>query len=275
MGSNRVQVYVRTAIAAVIAVPFLLPFLMLISTTLRTEDDFIRSPGGLPRSFTLEHLRVGWEEAHLAGGLRATFITCVVACLVCASTALAGAYWFRTHQGRVVAGTRWTLASVYAVPLIAWLIPVFVMLSQFELTNSLLVLGVIDGVSSLPFAFYLIHTFMQQTLTTEMLEAAVLDGAGTLRTFMRIAVPLALPALASVVALVFVWTFGELIVAATLLQDPSVQTVTLGIAGLSTRENVNPQIQAAASLVTLLPVLAVFIVAQKALRRGFAEGSGK
>jgi ABC-type glycerol-3-phosphate transport system permease component len=74
---------------------------------------------------------------------------------------------------------------------------------------------------------------------------------------------------------VFVWTFGDLLFAATLLQDPSVQTVTLATAGLSTRQDVNIQGQAAASLVALLPMVAVFLFAQKALTRGFASGGGK
>ncbi len=97
-----------------------------------------------------------------------------------------------------------------------------------------------------------------------------------LKIFWYIAVPMSRPALASVVALVFVWTFGDLLMAATLLQgNPQVYTLTLAATTLSTREEVNLQGQAAAALVSLIPVLLVFMVAQKSLASGFGAGSGK
>jgi ABC-type glycerol-3-phosphate transport system permease component len=275
MATIRTERRVRTTVAALLAVPFLYPFVILIFTSVREPDDFNANPGGMPSTFTLSNIASAWQEANLASSLRATLITCIIACLVCAVAGLAGGYWFRIHQGRLAKGLGWVLIGAFAIPAIAWLLPVFVILAQRDLTDNLVVLGVINGVSALPFALYLILTFFRQVLTGEMLEAAALDGAGPLRTFVRIAVPLSTPALASVLALVFVWTFGDLLFAATLLQDPSVQTVTLATAGLSTRQDVNIQGQAAASLVALLPMVAVFLFAQKALTRGFASGGGK
>lgn len=275
MATIRTERRVRTTIAALLTVPFLYPFLMLISTSIREPDDFIENPGRLASTFTMANITKAWDQANLGDSLKATVITCTVACLICAIAGLAGGFWFRIHQGRLAAGLGWVLIGAFAIPAIAWLIPVFVILAQREMTDNLVVLGVINGVSSLPFALYLILTFFRQVLTPELLEAAALDGAGPLRTFARIAVPLSTPALASVLALVFVFTFGDLLFAATLLQDPSVQTVTLATAGLSTRQDVNTQGQAAASLVALIPMLAVFLFAQKALTRGFAGGGEK
>lgn len=266
----------RTTIAAVLAVPFVVPFLFLIGTTFRTSADYISAPGGWPRSFTWDNLVNAWTEASLGRALINTLVVCLVACAVCTITALAGAYWFRLASGRMAEGLRWVLVAGYAIPMVAWLIPVFVILARGSLTNNLVVAGVVSGVSSLPFALYLVHTFFGQVLTPAILEAAMLDGAGTFRIFRAIAVPLSLPAMASVVTLVFVWTFGDLLVAATLLQaDPSVYTITLAATSLATREEVNLQGQAAAALVALLPTLVVFVLAQKALARGFGGVSEK
>lgn len=265
----------RTTVAALITVPFVIPFLMLISTAVRRPDDFIESPGGLPSSFTFDNIVEAWNDADLAGGLQSSLFVCFVACVVSGLTSLTGAFWFRTHQGRFVGLMRWVLVAGYAIPTVAWLIPVFVILAQGQLTDSLLVLGIVNGVASLPFSFYLVHTFFNQVLRTELLEAATLDGAGMFGTFWRIAVPLSYPALASTTALVFVWTFGDLLIAATLLQDASVQTITLAAASLSTREAINIQGQAAAALVALIPMVLVFAGAQKALSKGFGAGSGK
>lgn len=266
----------KTTIAVFITVPFIIPFLFLISTAVRERADYILDPGGVPTSFTFDHLVNAWNGASLGQALLSTLFVCFVACVVCGSTALAGAYWFRLHSGRAVGMMRSILVAGYAIPMIAWLIPVFVILAGGGLTGNLLIAGIINGVSSLPFAVYLIHTFFKQVLTNELLEATTLDGAGVLKAFWHIAVPLSLPAIASVIALVFVWTFGDLLVAATLLQsDPSVYTVTLAATSLSTREDVNLQGQAAAALVALLPTLVVFVMAQRALAKGFGGGSEK
>lgn len=275
MSAVRTERWIRTTIAIVLTVPFIVPFLLLISTSFRTNDDYIHDPGGLPHSFTLANLTSAWSDAHLGRALVSTLITCVVACAVCGLIALSGAFWFRIHEGRANRVLQWVLVGAYAIPTVAWLIPVFTMLAQYGLSNSRVVTGVIDGVSGLPFGFYLIHTFYRQALSTDLLEAASLDGAGVLRTFRSIAIPLSMPILASVSVLTFVWTFGDLLVAATLLQDPSVNTLTLATASLATREDLDLQGQAAAALVALLPTLVVFFGAQRFLASGFGGGSGK
>lgn len=266
----------RTAIMAAISLAFILPLLFLVATAIRTRQDYIMGPGGLPKSFTLDNIIAAWTQANLGQALVVSLIVAVIACLVCASTALAGAFWFRIHQGRVARGLDVLLVAGYAIPMVAWLIPVFVMLASARLVNNIVVAGIIAGIASLPFAIYLIHTFFRQALTSELLEAAALDGARVLKIFWYIAVPMSRPALASVVALVFVWTFGDLLMAATLLQgNPQVYTLTLAATTLSTREEVNLQGQAAAALVSLIPVLLVFMMAQKSLASGFGAGSGK
>lgn len=274
--SIRSERRVKTTIAALLAIPFIVPFVFLIGTALRTREDYIAAPGGIPKAFTFDNIIRAWSEASLGRALLNSLLVCLVACLVCTVTALAGAFWFRVNEGRVAGGLRWLLVSAYAIPMIAWLIPVFVILADGGGTDNLVVAGIINGVSSLPFALYLVHTFYHQVLTPELFEAATLDGAGLGRIFRSIAVPLALPAIASVVALVFVWTFGDLLVSATLLQgDPSVYPIPLAATALSTREDVNLQGQAAAALVALLPTLLVFAVAQKALAKGFGGVSDK
>jgi len=267
--------WLKTGIAAVLTIPFIVPFLLLISTAFETQHDYIDNPGGLPRAFTLSNLTSAWSGANLGLAVLSTLITCVVACVVCGVVALAGGYWFRIHQSRSAGWLRWLLVSCYAIPTVAWLIPVFVAVSQAGMSDSRVITGAVDGVSSLPFAFYLVHTYFRQALSADLLEAAALDGASVLTTFRRIAVPLARPVLASVTALVFVWTFGDLLIAATLLQDPSVNTLTLATASLASKDNLNLQEQAAAAMVALAPTLLVFLVAQKALVRGFGAATGK
>ena len=152
----------------------------------------------------------------------------------------------------------------------------FVIVARGGLAGNLIVAGLLNGVSSVPFAIYFFHTYFLQVLSKDILDASALDGASAMICFQRIAIPLARPAVASVVALVFVWSFGDLLIAATILQsNPDNYTLPLAATTLATKESVNLQGQAAAALVALIPVLFVFALAQKSLATGFGAISEK
>jgi multiple sugar transport system permease protein len=119
----------------------------------------------------------------------------------------------------------------------------------------------------------MVYAFYRQVLRTEILDAAAIDGATTLQKFRYTAVPLARPAVAALAALVFVWSFGDLLFAVTFLQDSSKWTVPIAAATLVSRQNITAQAQAAAALVALAPSLLVVLFAQRALVRGFGGGS--
>lgn len=266
----------KTAIAIAISLVFILPFLFLVGTALRTPADFAANPGGIPRAFTFDNMTFAWREAQLGRALIVTFVVSCIACVICVSTSIAAAFWFRIHTGGFATAVRAMLISGYTIPTIAWLLPVFVILARNQLTGSVVIAGILNGVASIPFAIYFFHTYFKQVLNNDLLDAAALDGAGILLRFRRIAVPMARPAIASVSALVFVWTFGELLIAATILQStPDAYTLPLAATTLSTRESVNLQGQAAAALVSLIPVLFIFALAQKSLAAGFGVSSEK
>lgn len=266
----------RTLIAFLLSLAFIAPFLFLLGTALRTPADFALNPGGLPAAFTLQNLQEAWVEARLGRALLATMAVAVIACVVAVSAALAAAYWLRINDSRFALFCRNLLVSGYAIPAIAWLIPVFVIVARGGLAGNLVVAGLLNGVSSIPFAVYFFHTYLLQVLSRDILDASTLDGASALVCFRRIAIPLARPAVASVVALVFVWSFGDLLIAATILQsNPDNYTLPLAATTLATKESVNLQGQAAAALVALVPVLFVFALAQKSLATGFGAQSEK
>ena len=265
----------RTGLAIAIALLFIVPFLFLIGTALRTPADFAANPGGIPRAFTLDNMKEAWVDAKLGRALIVTFVVACVACFVCVSVSIAAAFWFRLKSSRTSKIVRYILIAGYTIPTIAWLLPVFVLLARSHLTGNIMIAGVLNGVASVPFAIYFFYTYFLQVLTQDMLDASALDGATVLRRFRYIAVPMARPAIASVVALVFVWTFGELLIAATILQSaPGSYTLPLAATTLATKESVNLQGQAAAALVSLVPVLFIFALAQKSLAKGF-EGLSK
>ncbi len=263
---------IRTATAALIAVPFLVPFYFLVAVAFKTEEQYLDSPIAVPTTLTTANLTDAWERANLGNALVNSLIAATVGVVVACLLSSSAAFWFVLHQGRKAARLRSILVFGYAFPAVVWLIPLFVILARNERTNDLVILGIIYGVSNLPFGLYLLYTFYRQTLKSEILEAASIDGATTLQKFRSIAIPLARPGAAALAALVFVWSFGDLLFAVTMIQDPDKWTIPIAAVTLVSRQNINPQAQAAAALVALLPSLTVVLFAQRALVRGFGGG---
>lgn len=273
--SRRTSVILRTSIAALLAVPFLVPFAFLITVAFRTEEDYRASPIGLPTNITFDHLTDAWQRAELGHALVNSFAVSVTGVVVAVLLSLSAAFWFFVFRSKWSDRARWALILGYAFPAVIWLIPLFVILARSGWTNSLLVLGVIYGVSNVPFGLFMIYAFYRQTLKSEIMDAAAVDGASILQQFARIAMPLARPAAVALAALVFVWSFGDLLFAVTLLQDPDKWTIPIAAATLVSSQRITAQAQAAAALVALVPSLVVVLVAQRALVRGFGGGGVK
>lgn len=273
MNRTSVRVTLRTTTAALLTIPFLAPFFFLVTVALKTEADYRSSPIGLPSSITFEHVADAWDRAGLGSALWNSLFTSAVGVVVACLLSMSAAFWFIIRRSRRAKGLRWAIVLGYAFPAVIWLIPLFVIMARNGLTNDLIVLGIIYGVSNVPFGLYLVYTFYRQTLRSEIMEAAAIDGATELQQFRLIAVPLAKPAVTALAALVFVWSFGDLLFAVTLLQDAAKWTIPIAAATLVSRQNITAQAQAAAAFVALVPSLLVVLFAQRALVRGFGGGS--
>lgn len=273
MSRRSIRVTARTTVAALLTIPFLAPFFFLITVAFKTADDYRHSPIGLPREITLTNIADAWNRANLGQALLNSLLTTSVGVVVAALLSMSAAFWFIIHKSPRATRLRWVLVLGYAFPAVIWLIPLFVILARNGLTNDLVVLGIIYGVSNVPFGLYLIHTFYRQTLKSEIMEAAAIDGATVLQQFRTIAIPLARPAVTALAALVFVWSFGDLLFAVTLLQDSTKWTIPIAAATLVSKQDITAQAQAAAAFVALVPSLLVVLFAERALVRGFGGGS--
>lgn len=270
---RRAVVGVKTAVAAALTIPFLVPFFFLVSVSIRSPEDYASSPIALPNSFTLANLIDAWDRAELGSALVNSLLTSAIGVAVATFLSMSAAFWFIAYGGRNVDRLRWALVLGYAFPAVIWLIPLFVIAARNGLTNNLVVLGVVYGVSNVPFGIYMVHSFYRQVLRAEIMDAAAIDGATTLQVFRYMAIPLAGPVIAALAALVFVWSFGDLLFAVTFLQDSDKWTIPVAAATLVSRQNITAQAQASAALVALAPSLIVVLVAQRALVRGFGGGS--
>jgi alpha-glucoside transport system permease protein len=167
------------------------------------------------------------------------------------------------------------------------LIPVLRLYTQWAIDVPLPVLGGrLFGTSSypgiwlahtaygLPFAIFLLRNFFG-SLPREVLESAYLDGAGDLRIFFRIVLPLSTPALAALAIFQFLWIWNDLLVALILLGDPTMAPITLAISNLVSSFGTQYQLLTAAAFVSMALPLVIFFALQRYFVEGITAGAVK
>jgi ABC-type sugar transport system permease subunit len=265
----------RLTVAILIGAMFIYPMLYLISTAVRTERDFNSSPAGAPHSFTLQFVKQAWTQADMGRALINSVISVGIAVALVVVLSCAGAFWFLRHRGPVRALIVASMGLIYFVPPAVWLIPLNSLMVKVSLNNSLIGLGIVQGFNQLPFGMILMTTYLATAAPPEILESARIDGASLLQQFSRIILPLSGPGLAALVSLVTAYAWGDYQVVLILMQDQSKFPVTLAASQLVGKENPGLQPSAAAGLLSMLPMLLLFLTAQRWMVRGINAGTGR
>lgn len=250
----------------------LVPLYFLVSTALRPGDDYARDPGGLPGALTLSNfdrlLELGDFTRWMANSLLLTGVSTVVVLVAATMAAHALTYLELPGSGAVTK----LIASLMIVPPILLVVPLFVELARLDLIDTYPGAILIYSGLSLPFAIYMLSRFFR-TMPRSVLEAARMDGAGPLRVLPTVVVPLAKPALATlaVVTAFFVW--NDLLIALIFLQSDEHRPLMAGLTTLASRETESVPVVISGVMLSVLPIVALYLAMQRFLVRGLYAGS--
>jgi alpha-glucoside transport system permease protein len=162
--------------------------------------------------------------------------------------------------------------ALLVVPLQMALIPMFRLYDTFGLFDTVFGIILFHTAFGLPFAIFLLRNFFIG-LPKDILESARIDGASEIRIFVKLILPLGLPAIASLAIFQFLWTWNDLIVALTFGQN--VQPITVWIFGQLREFGTSIDVIAPASFISLIIPLAVFFAFQRYFVQGLLAGSVK
>ena len=160
------------------------------------------------------------------------------------------------------------------VPLQSIIIPEYVNLAHFGLINTYTGAVLVYAAIGTPFATFLMTTYYRG-ISDELIEAAVLDGLGYWRTFLKVAVPLSGPAMVTVAVLQFIQIWDDLLVGLLFLQNPQQRTITVGLAALSAGRTTSVPVLMVGSFISALPAMVVYLFFQRHLVKGLTLGMGK
>ena len=273
--STRTRAGQYAALAAYVA--FLgFPLLWLLSTAFKSTKEIALGASGLiPSSPTFANFADAVDKANLVEAGRNSLVvavgTTVLTVVVClpASYALAR---FRTVLRPITLG--WILIS-QVFPTILVIIPLFLILKQLQLVDSLPGLVIVYVVFTLPFCLWMLLGFVS-AIPIELEEAGAMDGAGRLRILVSIVMPLLRPGIVATALFAFISSWNEFLFALVLIQTPSKVTLPLTLARFVGAEG---QVQlgalAAASLLATIPSLLFFALIQRRLTSGLLTGAVK
>lgn len=259
--------------ALLIAFVVCVPFFWMLVTSLKSRGAIMSVPvEWLPKEPTLEAYRKLFSLPGFAGSVFNSFylsVVCTVVRLVCAAMA-AFALTKISFKGRELTFKIYVTALM--IPVQITFIPLFIVMTKLHLTNSLNAFLMLQLFNA--FAIFMLRQRMM-TINNAYIEAAVIDGASMWKIFYRIMVPLCSGTLATLAILAFMDLWNDYLLPLVLLTDRAKYTLPLLLSTLSGQYKNQYNLMMAGSLVSILPILAVYICAQKYFKEGLTVGGVK
>ena len=272
-----------TLLTALIAIYSLVPLAWLLINATKTQQGLLTSFGlwfdnGHFALWSNIHDTLTYQDGVFVRWLGNTLLYVVLGAGGATLLATLGGYGLAKFNFVGRQGVFAVVIGAVAVPGTALAVPTFLMFSKMGLTNTPWSVIIPSLVS--PFGLYLMWTFSAQAIPDEMIEAARVDGAGEFRTFFRISVPLLAPGIVTVLLFSMVATWNNYFLPLIMLKDPNWYPLTVGLnAWTNQAQTAGGQavfnLVITGSLLTILPLLAAFLLLQRYWQSGLAAGSVK
>lgn len=257
------------AVLGLVTVVMLYPFWYMLSTAFQSYQQYEMGRGFSVQTWGVL-LRVLPVAQQLVNSTVVTFGS--IALILIISTMGAYAFSKLTYRGSGVLFL--AIVASMMVPVQSIIIPEYVNLSNVGLINQYIGAVLVYTALGAPFATFLMTTYFRG-IPDELLEAAVVDGLSYSRIFLRIMVPMSIPALATIVVLQFIQVWDDFLIALLFLQGPQVRTITVGLATLNSSRILDVPVLMAGSLVSAVPAVIVYLIFQRYLVAGLTMGMGK
>jgi ABC-type glycerol-3-phosphate transport system permease component len=250
------------------------PLFIMAITSLKSNAEVLQNPTGLPINPTFENFVSTWIQGDFSNlflnSIMLTFVSMIIATLLAALAA----YAIVRNASRVGSTVYLVIAAGIFLPMQLAIIPQFRVVRDLGLIDSYLSVILIYIVGAIPFGVFLMTAFMRQ-IPREIVEAAVIDGAGYFQLFRSVFLPLSRPAIVSFWVLQGVGVWNDYLVPLLFLTDPDKRTLTTGVLAFKQEYLAQWGNLMAGVVIMSLPVIVLFIIAQRYFISGLYAGAVK
>ncbi|WP_235988910.1 carbohydrate ABC transporter permease [Aquibacillus kalidii] len=269
--SKRFFIYL---ILSLFAIANAYPIVWMVLNSLKTADEFALDRIGLPEGFAFQNYIDAWNTANFGSFFVNSLIVSLVSVVITVFLGALAAYFLSRFQFRMSKFIYGFFVFGLLVPVHATLVPMFILMSKLGLLNTHFSLILPYVAFNMPISIFLLVSFMK-SFPKDIEESAIMDGAGILKIFWSIILPMTRPAIATVVILSFINNWNEFVFALVLINDPALATLPLGLQNFAGQYETNYVGQMAGLTMALVPILIVYLFLEKELVKGMTAGAVK
>lgn len=252
-----------------IAVVMIYPFFFMINTSFKSNAQFLGSPG---------HSWLSWHKLFDALPVGRQLLNSTVVCAGSITIILGVSTMAGFGLSKLRSKRSWIfflgIVGAMLIPLQSIIIPAYINASRWNLLSGYWGAIFLYAALGTPFATFLMTSYFRG-LPDELIEAAICDGLSYPRIFKKIALPLAVPAIVTIIVLQFIQIWDDLLVGLLFIQDPNYRTITVGLGALSAGRTTDIPVLMAGSLLSAIPAVAIYLIFQRQLVNGLTAGIGK
>lgn len=272
-GNQALNGLMTVILGIIFFVPLLFPLYWIVSASLQNLSTIYASPPSLvPGHIIVQNYVIAFDG--ILGNIATSLIIAV--CVVALSwvVGVPAAHALARRGGRLATGVVLLMLVTQMIPGISLSIALYTIFHQWGLLGTYAGLVLADSAGAIPFVVIVVRAFLV-TLPGELFDAAAVDGAGEVRSFMSVSLPLAVPAVITVGLFAFLGAWGDFVNAFTLNSGGGPQPLTLGLYKFATQYTSNDGAIFAAATLAAIPTAILLFVFQRWIGAGLRAGSLK
>ncbi|MCI1727016.1 MAG: carbohydrate ABC transporter permease [Lachnospiraceae bacterium] len=274
MKHEKTVMWIKFAVILILALIFIYPMFLVFINSVKPLKEIIANPLSLPGSVDFDNYVKTWGIMDIPKIVRNTAVITIFSLAGIIMLTSMTAYWTVRHPTKYSRIFNGAVLLSALVPFAAIMIPEIQVLHTISLINTLPGTILVYWGIGIPFAFFIIQSAVKG-LPVELEESAMIDGCSRIGIFFKIVLPLLKPAITTVAVMDIFWIWNDFMVPLITLNNGKMSTIQLAISKLFGQYSSKWDIALPALVITLIPILVVFIVLQKRIVDGITAGAVK
>lgn len=272
--SSSTVAWTKIAVLFICLLLFVFPFLLLLVNSFKENKAITSSPLSLPESFSMTNYLDAFGKMDYVSAFTNSIIITVLSVLLISLLAAMTAHYFVRHQTKFNQYTFFLMVAAMIIPFQAIMIPLVKIYGSIGFLDSKWALIYMYIGFGSPLAVFIYHGFVK-SIPAELEEAALIDGCTRTQTFFRIVFPVLTPTTVTIAILNVLWIWNDFLLPSLVLIAPDERTLPLSTFYFFGTYTVDYGPLMAGLMLTILPVLIVYLFAQKYIIQGVMQGSIK
>jgi raffinose/stachyose/melibiose transport system permease protein len=268
------QRWPRTVFISLLLVLFLVPFYLVLNNSFRTTETFVNAPFALTTSLDLKNYVDAFDKMNFLSGFQNSLMITVISVLGIMLTSSMSAHYLVRNPGKVSNAIFGIMVASMIVPFQAVMIPMAKIYGSLNMYNNSWTLMFFYMGFGQAFAAFIFHGFIK-SIPVELEEAALIDGCGRLKNYFRIVLPNLKPVMVTVLILDVLWIWNDYLLPSMVLLSPNLRTLPLSTYGFFTTYSVDYAPLMAGLVLTIVPVIVLYLLCQKQIIEGVVQGAIK